>query len=294
MQWDSLKLFLAIAGNGSLAAAARTLGVNHSTVFRRLNAFEQELGGRVFERLATGYQLTPLGEEVLARARQIQHDMDELERAVLGKDIQPKGVVKVTAPNNIAYRFLPRYIHDFHRRYPDIRLELYVSNLEFNMSNRQADIAVRATDAPPEHLIGRKLADLKWGVYAGSAGGRRSRPQSMKDLRHFPLIGASGGMKHLKAYRALDAKYADHIRVRCDDMVSMAHFAEVGAGLAVLPDDEARKGIVRLFDFEPAVVSKLWLLTHPDLRHTERIRLVMEELAVAFQKDKAFLPEGRG
>lgn len=287
MQWDSLKLFLAVAGSGSLAAAARSLEVNHSTVFRRLNAFEQELGGRVFERLPTGYQLTPLGEEVLARAREIQHAMDDLERAVLGKDIQPKGVVKITAPNNIAYRFLPRYFHDFHQRYPEIRLELFVSNLEFNMSNRQADIAVRATDAPPEHLIGRKICDLRWSVYAGAH--MKKRPKSMQELKNHALIGASGGMKNLKAYRAMDAKYADNIRVRCDDMVSMAHFAEAGAGLAVLPDDEARKGIVRLFDYEPAVVSKLWLLTHPDLRHTERIRLVMEELARAFQQDEQLL-----
>lgn len=285
MQWDSLKLFLAIAGGGSLAAAARALGVNHSTVFRRLNAFEHELGGRVFERLATGYQLTPLGEEVLARARDIQHAMDDLERAVLGKDIQPRGVVKITAPNNIAYRFLPRYFHDFHKRYPEIALEIFVSNQEFNMSNRQADIAVRATDTPPEHLIGRKILDLHWGVYASGKLPKKKRPASMQELKNHQLIGASGSMKNLKAYRALDAKYADNIRVRCDDMVSMAHFAESGAGLAVLPDDEARQGIVRLFDFEPQTVSKLWLLTHPDLRHTERNRLVMEELAVAFQKD---------
>lgn len=289
MQWDSLKLFLAIAGSGSLAAAARALDVNHSTVFRRLNGFEQELGGRVFERLATGYQLTPLGEEVLARARDIQHAMDDLERAVLGKDIQPRGVVKITAPNNIAYRFLPRYFHDFHRRYPEIRLEIFVSNLEFNMSNRQADIAVRATDTPPEHLIGRKITDLRWSVYASEKLPKKKRPASMQDLKNHPLIGASGGMKNLKAYRAMDAKYADNIRVRCDDMVSMAHFTEAGAGLAVLPDDEARKGIVRLFEFEPQVVSKLWLLTHPDLRHTERIRLVMEELAKAFQNDRSLM-----
>ena len=288
MQWDSLKLFIAIASTGSLAAAARTMGVNHSTIFRRLNGFEKELGGRLFERLNTGYQLTPLGEEVLMRAQQIQHDMEELERAVLGKDVQPRGSVKITAPNNIAYRFLPRYFRDFHKRYPEIRLELLVSNLEFNMGNRQADIAVRATDTPPEHLIGRKILDLKWGVFAGEGTGRKILPASMKQLKQHPLIGASGGMKNLKAYRTLDAKYADNIRFRCDDMVAMSFLAESGAGLAVLPDDQARKGLVRIFDFEPSCKSSLWLLTHPDLRHTERIRLVMEALTEAFRNDTAF------
>src|SRR5690606_6552549 len=135
-------------------------------------------------------------------------------------------------PNNIAYRFLPRYFHDFHARYPEIRLEIFVSNQEFNMSNRQADIAVRATDAPPEHLIGRKIMDLRWSVYASEKLAKKKRPASMQELKNHSLIGASGSMKNLKAYRAMDAKYADNIRVRCDDMVSMAHFAEAGAGLA--------------------------------------------------------------
>ena len=167
MDWNALKLFLAISEGGSLAAAAKKLGVNHSTVFRRLNSLEQDLGGRLFERHTHGYELTSTGKGIMTLAQNIAKEFDNLERRVLGKDATPSGVVKITAPNNIAYHFLPRYIAEFHQHYPDIQIELLVSNQEFNMNNRQADIAVRATPNPPEHLIGKALCEISWGVYCG-------------------------------------------------------------------------------------------------------------------------------
>ena len=146
MDWNALKMFLAIADSGTLSGAAKTLEVNHSTVFRQLNTFEDDIGGRLFERLNHGYELTPMGEELLIEAKKIALSFDDMERHIVGKDIQPKGTVKITAPNNIAYRYLPRYLTAFNKTYPDIHIELLISNLEFNMTNRQADIAVRATD----------------------------------------------------------------------------------------------------------------------------------------------------
>ena len=109
MDWNALKMFLAIAENGTLTGAAKVLEVNHSTVFRRLNTFEDEIGGRLFERLNHGYELTAMGEELLLKAKKIAASFDDMERHIIGKDIQPKGTVKITAPNNIAYRYLSRY-----------------------------------------------------------------------------------------------------------------------------------------------------------------------------------------
>ncbi|MFK5984005.1 MAG: LysR family transcriptional regulator, partial [Pseudomonadota bacterium] len=106
MDWNALKLFLAIAENGTLTGAANALEVNHSTIFRRLNAFEDEIGGRLFERLNHGYELTTMGEELLIKANKIAISFENLERHIVGKDIQPKGTVKITAPNNIVYRYL--------------------------------------------------------------------------------------------------------------------------------------------------------------------------------------------
>jgi len=289
MDWNALKLFLAIADNGTLTGAAKDLDVNHSTVFRRLNTFEDEIGGRLFERLSHGYELTSIGEELLITAKKISGSFDELERQIIGKDIQPKGTVKITAPNNIAYRYLPRYLTQFNESYPDIRIELLISNLELNMTNRQADIAVRATPTPPEHLVGRKVRTLKWSVYGSKAyKKKRGFPENIEQLKTHNLIGATGAPRHLPAYVWLEKNHPKNISVRCDELIAMAAFAEAGQGLAFLPDDQQRPEIIKLFTFKPGESSDLWLLTHPDLRHVERIKLVMQHLAKSFAAEKLF------
>jgi len=287
VDWNALKMFLAIADSGTLTGAAKTLEVNHSTVFRRLNAFEDEIGGRLFERLNHGYELTAMGEELLVEAKKIAASFDEMERHIIGKDIQPKGIVKITAPNNIAYRYLSRYLSGFNQIYPDIQIELLISNLEFNMNNRQADIAVRATPAPPEHLVGRKLRSIKWSVYSSkSYKSKHGCPKDINQISEHILIGGTGSMKNLPAYILLEKKYSQQIKIRCDEMTAMAAFAEAGHGLAILPDDQQRPEIIKLFAFESGESSDLWLLTHPDLRHVERIKLVMQHLAKCFSEEK--------
>jgi len=284
MDWNSLKIFLSIARCGSLSGAAKELGVNHSTIFRRLNAFEEEIGGRLFERLNKRYEFTALGHELLELAREIESSFDDLDRKLVGKDIQPKGVVKITAPNNIAYRFLPRYITEFNQQYPDIQIELLVSNQALNMSNRQADIAVRATASPPEHLIGRQVCKLNWSVFGGqqypSAYGL---PKNIEELNNHGLIGATGAMRNLPAFGWLDKQFGSQIITRCDDLTAMSYLAQAGHGLAILPNDQQRPELTRLFEIETLEPSTLWLLMHPDLRNVERIRLVMLHLAQCFE-----------
>lgn len=287
VNWNALKIFLAIADSGTLTGAAKTLEVNHSTVFRRLNTFEDEIGGRLFERLNHGYELTPMGEELLLEAKKIATSFDDMERHIVGKDIQPKGTVKITAPNNIAYRYLAPYLTEFNQIYPDIHIELLISNLEFNMTNRQADIAVRATSAPPEHLVGRRVQSIKWSVYTGEIyKDKNGSPKNVDQLKEHILIGAAGSMKNLPAYIWLEKKYPQQIKIRCDELTAMAAFVEAGHGLAILPDDQQRPGIVKLFTSGPGGSSDLWLLTHPDIRHVERIKLVMQHLAAAFAEEK--------
>lgn len=286
MDWNALKVFLAIEQQGSLSGAARVLGVNHSTVFRRLNAFEQDVGGRLFERVQQGYQLTPLGEELLDIARRIESGFDDLDRRIVGKEIQPKGNVRITAPNNLAYHYLPGYLADFHAQYPEIKVELLVSNLELNMTNRQADIALRSTMAPPEHLVGREVRAVGWSVYGSPEYIRHhGKPRSIESLAEHVLVGASGGMRNLPPFVWLENTLPDRIAARSDDLVAMSYLAETGMGLALLPDDQRRPSLERLLPFPPGKKSNLWLLTHPDLRRMERIRLLMRHLAKALAED---------
>ncbi|GAA0696011.1 LysR family transcriptional regulator [Vreelandella titanicae] len=286
MDWNALKIFLAIEQAGSLAGAARALGVNHSTVFRRLNTLEKDLGSRLFERQSGGYALTPLGEELRDIANRVDGAFNDMERHIAGRDVQPKGKVRITAPNNLAYRYLPDYLADFNRSYPDIKVELLVSNLEVNMNSRQADIAVRVTDAPPEHLVGRQVRSIGWSVY-GSAAYREKYgfPGDLDALQHHRLIGASGGMQHLPAFVWVERNLAQCVSARSDDLVAMSSLAQSGHGLALLPNDQQRPELEALFALPPGKTSNLWLLTHPDLRQVERIKLVMRHLADDFAGD---------
>lgn len=289
MDWNSLKVFLSIVRRGSLSGAAKDLDVNHTTIFRRLNAFETEIGGQLFERINNRYELTALGHELLELAQSIENSFDSISRHIVGKDFQPKGVVKITAPNNIAYRYLPHYIFEFNRIYPEIHIELLVSNQEFNMSNRQADIAVRATSSPPEHLIGKQVKTINWSIFGSKAyADKFGLPKNSNELNNHLLIGATGAMRNLPAFVWLDKHFSGQIITRCDELTAMSYFAEAGQGLAFLPDDQLRPEIIRLFGVQESKPSYLWLLTHPDLRNVERIKLVMQHLTKAFSQDRTF------
>lgn len=284
MNWNGLKDFLAIAETGSLSGAAARAGVNHSTMYRRLQAFEAEIGGRLFEKINHRYVLTTMGEELLEHGRVVSDTVDLIERRIAGKDFQPKGVVRITAPYNLACRYLPPALSGFRQAFPEIHIELLSSNLEVNMNTRQADIAVRATPSPPEHLIGRKVCTIPWSVFGSAEYQQRyGHPQSMADLDQHQLIGGTGAIANLPGFTWLDQHQGRSITTRCDELTTMAYLAEAGHGLALLPNDQARPGLDRLFDFPAAKPSELWLLTHPDLREVERIRLVMRHLAEAFQ-----------
>lgn len=288
MDWNSLKVFLAIARCGTLSGAANDLAVNHSTIFRRLSAFEEAIGGKLFERINNSYELSTLGHELLDLAQNIENSFYGIERHLIGKDFQPKGIVKITAPNNIAYRYLPRYISDFNVIYPEIRIELLVSNQEFKMSNRQADIAVRATHSPPEHLIGRQVATLGWSIFASKKyQDNFGIPNDIEAVINHSLIGATGALARLPAFIWLEKNFADQVITRCDDLTAMSYFVESGQGLAFLPDDQCRPELIRLFSVQESKPSNLWLLTHPDLRNVERIKLLMKYLTEVFSREWA-------
>jgi DNA-binding transcriptional LysR family regulator len=275
---------MAIAHSNNLVGAAEALGMSHSTVYRRLNEFEEQVG-RLFERLQGNYELTELGEEILQYAQRITHSFDDIERHIAGKDTQPKGVVRITAPSSFAYYELPKHLAEFNNIYPDIQVELLVSNLEINMTNRHADIALRVTSSPPDHLVGREVRRIKWGVYGHQDYLLEyGRPEKIEGLAGHRFIGASAALQNHPTFSWLDKKYPTSIGPRTDDLVAMSHLVKNGHGLAILPDDLSQPELERLFTFEPAKENQLWILTHADLRKVERIKLLMKFLSTAMNK----------
>jgi len=166
MNWDNLRYFLAIAQAGSIRGAAIELNVNHTTVSRRINAFEESLGVKLFERQLTGYKLTPAGEQLTPTAERIQEEVDTLDRQTFGLKTQLEGELKITLPPAFALHLVAPMLSRFSKTYPGIELDIAISKHELNITRREADVAIRVTRTPPEHLIGRKITSYKKSVYA--------------------------------------------------------------------------------------------------------------------------------
>jgi DNA-binding transcriptional LysR family regulator len=162
--WNDLRSFLAIARQGSLQGAARTLGVNHSTVFRRLNALEARLGARLFDRSARGYALTAGGEHMLASAERVEDEILGLEHRLLGGDVRLSGTLRVTTTDTLVHGVLGPHLRAFQTAYPAIELELITGNAFFDLYKREADVALRPSRHPA----------TPWSV----AGSPRSRSRS--------------------------------------------------------------------------------------------------------------------
>lgn len=157
--WQDLRLVLAIGEAGTLTAAARRLGVDHSTAFRRLGALETRLGVRLFERARDGYAPTPAGEAAIAGARQLLEKLDELERRLAGEDLRPSGVVRVTTTDTLLDLLAP-LVAAFRTAHPQIVVELVAAQAFFTLTRRDADVAIRPAATAPEGLAGRRIATI--------------------------------------------------------------------------------------------------------------------------------------
>jgi len=164
--WNDLQIFLAIERGRTAREAADRLKCSHSTVLRRLEAFEQRIGSRLFDRTPEGFQITDAGGAILGRAQQIEAEMLELERMVDGNDTQLDGNIRLTVPPPVAQYLLLPILVEFKKIYPRIEIELVSTFGYTDLSRRDADIAIRFTHTPDEHLIGRRLPEFMDAIYA--------------------------------------------------------------------------------------------------------------------------------
>lgn len=278
--WDDLRYFHAVAEAGSLNGACKSLGVNHSTVFRRINSLEGKLAVRLFERRDARYILTGSGESLLTRTSQITSAIDEVNRFIVGGDQTLKGLIRITAPDGFAYYRLPPLIAEFTALYPGIHIQLLASSDDFNLSRLEADIALRSTSSPPEHLVGRMLYTMPWNLYGSPKF--FSKPIGrfgIRQLANYPLIGPERALLRLNPMQWLE-KHADKLNfsARANTFLGMAALAREGVGLALLPADVA-VGLQEVATLERQFESDIWLLTHPDLRANARVRTCMQFLA---------------
>jgi DNA-binding transcriptional LysR family regulator len=294
--WDDLRTMLAVARSGGLASAAATLGVNQSTVFRRVNRLESALAVRLFERLPSGYIATAQGERLLAAAQRMEEEANALDRAITGSDCRLTGLLRVTSSETTADRFLTRHLAGFRRQHPGIAVELIVDNRVLSLTRREADVALRPTRPSENELFGRKLCDIAWAVY-GSLDylADHGRPLKTADLGGHMLIGWDEPQPYGAVTRFLaEAAPRNRPSYRSNSLLNQLRAAREGIGLAALPcflgDGEA--GLVRVVGPIPELARELWLVTHDDLRRTARIEAFFAMMVTAITADRPLL-EGR-
>jgi molybdate transport repressor ModE-like protein len=289
MIWDDLRLLLAVCREGTLAGAARALGVNQSTVFRRVRSIEDGLGVQLFERLPGGYTMTEAGEAVMQAGEQVEREFLRLSRELVGRDSRLRGALRITAPDALVIKLFLPHLARFCKAFPEITVELCATNNYLNLSRREADIAIRSTNAPPASMAGRRLCRVATTLYASAnylAG------QSDSAMENHAWLMPDDELYHLPANAWLKHHYpCASIRFRSNTLLGLYEAARNSLGVAPLPcflaDSEPL--LERVIPPPDDLASSLWLLTHPDLRHTARVRAFMDFFAESLRDDMSLL-----
>ncbi|MBI3285482.1 MAG: LysR family transcriptional regulator [Burkholderiales bacterium] len=291
LDWDDLRYVLALARAGSLSGAARALTVTHSTVLRRLEAIEEKLQVRLFERLRSGYVATPAGETLRLAAEQCEPLLAQAERQIMGGDTRLTGVLRVTTAQVVALHVLPAALAAFHTQHPQIEVEVRTSRERVDLARREADVAIRMSTQVPETLVGRQLGQVRIRIYGwrgapylNNADAQQLLPVKML-TEDFPWIGFDGQDRMYD--RWVDATVpAATIAARADHFPSALALVRAGMGITILPEFVAQDvpGLVPLSEPIAALQVPLWILTHADLRNTARVRAFMQTVGNSLEK----------
>lgn len=282
MDWDDLRYVLAVHKAGSVAGAARVLRLNQVTVFRRIEKIEKGLGVRLFDRRQKGYVATPVGQEIVEEAGQVEDRINALERRVWRQDTLVQGTVRLTTTDTIATMVLPAIAAELQAAHPLLRLEVMISQEVLNLTKRDADIAIRHALQPPEALIGHRIATVKYAVYcAAKKKYRGGRPDLAAQLWVAPNEARS---EHRVNNWLREQGHEPRVAYRCDSYVAEAMAVRAGAGVGLLSCfvADSLDGLRRLTPPVDDVENQYWALTHPELRAVARIATVYAAIRKSF------------
>lgn len=281
--WDDLKHLLAVARRGSTIAAGHELGLSQSTVHRRLLELERRIGRQLVTRHSTGYRLTEFGEELRAYAERVEAAVKDLEQHATDSARERAGVIRLTCPEPIVPRMMP-FIDRFHARHPKLRIEFVTSDRYLDLLKGDADVAFRSGDTEDE-LVGRKIADSVWAIYASAAYvERHGKPAHVEDLAQHPLVSFDDTMARHRVVQWLKTTAPDaRIAARNNSVLGLVYAVKSGLGIGPLPTAiaDGEPDLVCVLGPIPELARSWRLLTIPDLRKTPRISaffdFVMEE-----------------
>ena len=290
--WADLRVFLTLATEGRLAAAARKLDVSHPTVARRIKALEVAIGARLFDQLPDRFVLTAAGEELLADAREMERAAESIERRSVGLGDTTHGTVRISAGEAMA-AFLARHLQRLRRNLNCVEFELAASHTLANLSRREADLLIREQVPDLASIVTRRLGRVAYAVYAGR--GLKIAGTSRDALRGMRWVGFDDEHEYMPGQSwMLDLLSGARPQVRVNNWLVLHDAVRAGAGLTVLPCYMGDSDLMlkRVGAILPEVTADQWLLVHRDLRALPRVRAVMDALVSLFQDERGALEGG--
>ncbi len=274
--WDDLRHLLAVATHGSTLAAGRALGLDQSTVQRRLAELERRIGQSLVQRQPTGYRLTEFGQAMLPYAEAVERAALAFARQVRTLGGEAVGVIRMTCPEPVVNRITETGLLDrFHARHPGLRVQFVMSDRYLDLSQGDADVALRSGDTDDGKLVGRKIADSLWAVYASQSYiARHGRPERVEDLASHALVGFDETLSGHRLARWLhEVAPAAALTARSSSVLGLIYSVKAGIGVGALPMalGDAESDLVRVFGPVPEL-TRIWrMLTTQELRRTPRV-----------------------
>jgi DNA-binding transcriptional LysR family regulator len=242
LDWDKLRLFQLVAGAGSFTDAARRIGGSQSALSRQIQALEESIGASLFHRHARGLALTHEGEQLLSAVRSMTDHMEGAVRSIQDSRSKPSGELRLTTTMSFGSTWLPRHLEDFFDLYPDIRLDLLLTDVELDLSRREADVAIRFHLPRQSDLIQRSLAHVRYKMFASPKYlERHGAPKTVEDLDHHRILSyGSTAPDYLKDVNwVLKVGNPDKPRraiFTINNLYGLTQAVKAGLGIAALPD----------------------------------------------------------
>ena len=283
LDWNDLRYFLAVARDGSTLAAARSLEVSQTTVARRIAALEQSLGLLLFEKRQDGYAISPAGEQLLGAARNVDRSATEFAEAAAAQSRDLTGTVRISTEEIYAITLFAPLLRELTETYPEILIDVDTDQEVRDLSAGQADVALRSTAGDqPAGVVGRLLCKDDWTPYCSRAyGERHGVPTTFAQLKHHRLIGGGGAKLWPKYQQWLEhVGLEKQVTMHQPTSTTLLSSIRAGIGIAVLPCiiADAEPDLVQCLPPRQNHGRQLWLLTHERVRHTPRVRVVIDFL----------------
>ena len=295
LDWNDLRYFLAVARGGSTLAAGKSLQVSQTTVARRIAALEQALGFPLFDRRQAGYSLTAEGEALLERAKAVEAGADAFVEAAGAHSRDSSGTVRITSEEIYAQGLIAPHLRELHALHPEIMIEIDSSSALRDLGQGEADIALRSSShAQPVGLVGRQISVDDWTLYCSRGyAAANGAPTSVEDLRGHLIVGGGGGTlwRHYQQWLQ-QMGLENQVAVHHATSTGLLGAVRSGFGIAVLPCvvADADPDLIRCIPPRPEHGRVLWLLTHERVRHTPRVRLVIDFLYARLKRHVETLP----